>query len=194
MFIGITGSIGSGKTTISKYIQNKGYTVIDVDKISHEILNRKDVIDEIKNKISKEVIENDTVNRKKLAGIVFSQKEKLEILNSIMHNKIISELKNILKSKKGIVYVDIPLLFELNLEYMFDKIICVYLDYNIQLQRIIERDNRSIEEVKSIIKSQMDIKVKIEKSNYSINNFNLKDTYIQIDKILKEIENEYKKF
>lgn len=186
MIIGITGNIGSGKSTISKYLEKIGYEVINVDKLAHQILENNTVKNEIVKTFKKDILTNDRVDRKKLGEIVFKNKAELTKLNNIMHPKIIDEIKKIISSNKNnFLFFDIPLLFELNISYLFDVIICVYISKNLQIKRIKKRDNRNYKQIREIIKSQLSVEYKIENSTYSINNKNIKKSIRKMKKILK---------
>lgn len=186
MIIGITGNIGSGKSTISKYLEKIGYEVINVDKLAHQILENNTVKNEIVETFKKDILTNDRVDRKKLGEIVFKNKAELTKLNNIMHPKIIDEIKKIISSNKNnFLFFDIPLLFELNISYLFDVIICVYISKNQQIKRIKKRDNRNYKQIREIIKSQLSVEYKIENSTYSINNKNIKKSIRKMKKILK---------
>ena len=93
MVIGLTGGIGTGKSTVARRLVEKGYRVIDADVISRSIIEKDEVIKEILEKIDKDLFENGKINRKKLAQIVFKDEKKLDVLNSIMHPLIIREMK-----------------------------------------------------------------------------------------------------
>lgn len=192
-YIAITGNIGCGKTTISNFLKTIGYNVIDVDKISHNLLDSEQIISKLKNIFGNFFLENNKVNRKKLGDYVFKSKENLKILNSIMHPEIIKELENqMINSKDKFVFVDIPLLFELKLENKFDKIICTNLSKKIQIQRIKIRDNLTYKKIRNVIRNQLSLQYKIEKSNYLVRTKNKKYLKKDIMYILKEIKNENK--
>lgn len=183
--IAITGSIGSGKTTISNYIRDYNYKVYDVDKMAHELLLERKIKEKISKVFGDLVIENDEVNRKKLGNIVFNDKKKLEELNNIIHPELILKIKQIIKLGESPIFFDIPLLFELKLEKLFTKIICVYVDYDEQIKRIKKRDNRTIKEINKMIESQLPIDYKIQHSDFVIYNDNISKE--KIKKILKAI-------
>lgn len=185
MIIGITGSIGVGKSEVFKYIQEKIGDLaeyIDADIITHYIYEKK----EVKDFLNKEF---NTINRKEIGNIVFSNKKKLEKLNEFMHKSIIEEInERIKKSNKKYVFADIPLLYELKLEYMFDKIVVVYASRDIQISRIMKRNNLSKVDAIKRIESQMDIEYKRKKADYVIENMETIETLkYNVDKILEEM-------
>ena len=192
MVIGLTGGIGTGKSTVARRLVEKGYRVIDADMISRSIIEKDEVIKEILEKIDKDLFENGKINRKKLAQIVFKDEKKLDVLNSIMHPLIIREMKNEIEKQRkiyDIVIVDMPLIFEMKIEKEFDVILLVYASKQVQIKRIVQRDGRTEEEAESIINSQIDLEFKRKRSDYILeNNGTLEHLYAKTDKILKEIE------
>ncbi len=197
MIIGITGGIGTGKSTVSNYLIEKGYNVIDADKISREIIGNIQIKKIIIQTFGSQILEdplniNSNISRNKLRKIVFSNKKNTVKINDIMHPAIIEEIKRQidLQKTRKLVFVDVPLLFETNLEYLFDKILLVYANQEIQIKRVMERDNKDREETIKIIKSQMNIEEKKYKSDYIIDNIStVKDLKIKVDKFLKDLEN-----
>ena len=191
MILGLTGGIASGKSTVSNIFKKYGIYIADADKIAKELGNRKDVIDEIGKKISKTVIdENGIVDRAKLKEIVFSDKSKLEILNKIYHPKIREEFKKIKlnSSKNDIIIFDVPLLFETGMYTLCDKNILVYVNEDIQIERLIARDGITKELAKKIIDSQMSLDEKKSKSDILIeNNDSLEELEKKVEMVYKKI-------
>lgn len=191
MILGLTGGIASGKSTVSNIFKKYGIYIADADKIAKELGNRKDVIDEIGEKISKTVIdENGIVDRAKLKEIVFSDKSKLEILNKIYHPKIREEFKKIKlnSSKNDIIIFDVPLLFETGMYTLCDKKILVYVNEDIQIERLIARDGITKELAKKIIDSQMSLDEKKSKSDILIeNNDSLEELEKKVEMVYKKI-------
>jgi len=165
MIIGITGSFGSGKTTVADVFKKYGFIVINVDKLYHGIYNKNK---SLKDKIKKEF---GTLDRNKIKKIVFNDSKKLKKLNNITHPIIIKSIKKeIKKIKNKKIIIDIPLLFEANLEKMFDKIIVVKCNKKEQIKRILKKKKYSKKEIENIIKSQMLLKEKIRKADFVIDN------------------------
>ena len=185
MIIGVTGSIGVGKSEVFKYIQEKMGDLaeyIDADIITHNIYEKN----EVKNFLFREF---NTINRKEIGKIVFSNKESLEKLNKFMHKSIIEEIDiRIKKSNKKYVFADIPLLYELKLEYMFDKIVVVYASRDIQISRIMKRNNLSKDDVIKRIDAQIYIEEKRRKADYVIENMEtIEILRYNVDKILEKM-------
>ncbi len=172
MIIGITGSIATGKSTAVEYLKKLGVLVFDADIISKEILDDKSTAKEVSEKFGEKILKGKKINRKKLRQMVFENKEKLEILNKIMHPKIINELKKKIESNReeNLVFVDIPLLYEVGFENEVDKIVVVYCASEIQLERLMRRDHIDYNEAQMAIKSQMSLKDKMKRADYLIEN------------------------
>lgn len=171
MIIGLTGSIAVGKSKVLEILKDLSYKTVNMDDISHEVLNYDDIRSKIASMISADVVINNKVDRKKLSSIVFNDKKKLEILNNIVHGKIIEEMINIINNnKEKVLIIEVPLLFELNLEKYFDKIIVVYTNKDLQCERIMKRNNIDKEHAQKLISTQMDIDEKRKKTKYIIEN------------------------
>lgn len=195
MIVGITGSIATGKSTVVNYLLKLGYKVVDSDKIVHDLYLEQATINEIEQAFGKDVISHRRIDRNRLGEIVFNNNEKIRLLNSIIHPKVIDKIKEEIKSyvnnRFDIIFVDIPLLFEENLEYLVDKIILVYLDKNKQLERLMKRDNIDKEYAIKKIAAGMNIEIKKEKSDFIIDNsYDLIYTYNEVDRVLRRIRNE----
>ncbi|MFA3799796.1 dephospho-CoA kinase [Leptotrichia hongkongensis] len=199
--IGLTGGIGTGKSTVSQILKEKNFPVIDLDVISHEVIKFPKVVEKIVENFGKEVLEyNNTgnwiISREKLGRVIFGNREKRVILNSIMHPEILHIMREkILECKKEnkIIFVEIQLLFEVQWEKEFDYILLVSAEKETQIKRILSRDKRSKEEALSIINSQMPLDEKKKISDYVIeNDGNIQDLERKIDGFLKKIEFENK--
>ena len=180
MIIGLTGGIGTGKSTVSRKLRERGYPVIDLDVISREVIEYPEVIDELVRNFGIEILESQnnisgkkSISRNKLRQTVFKEEKKVSVLNSIMHPPIVEEMRrqveNLKKNYKT-VFVEVQLLFEAKLEKEFDLTVLVYADKKTQLERVLKRDGRKEEEVQQIINAQMDMTEKRRLSNYIIEN------------------------
>ena len=191
MNIGITGSIACGKSTVSNYLKEKGYTIIDADKLGHIALTNDEVKEKLKKSFGLTILENNEISREKLGKLVFGNDENLKILNSIVHpyiRKIILQLQENHRDER-FVFLDIALLFEAGFEDLVEKIIVVHIDEKIQLARLMSRNALSKEQAMFRIESQMSSNDKSKLGDYVINNSNTKEeTYRQIDLILDELE------
>ncbi|MCY7008297.1 dephospho-CoA kinase [Fusobacterium simiae] len=184
MIIGLTGGIASGKSTVSKYLAEKGHKVYDADKIAKDISEKKSVQEEIIFNFGNKILdENGNVDRKKLKTIVFENKDKLNKLNGIIHPKVIDFYRNLKeKNTDEILIFDVPLLFESGIDKFCDKILVVISDYEIQLNRIVERDKIDRDLASKIIKSQISNEERIKKADIIIENNS------SLEELLKKVE------
>ena len=199
MIIGLTGGIGTGKSTVSRKLRERGYPVIDLDVISREVIEYPEVIDELVRNFGIEILESQnnisgkkSISRNKLRQTVFKEEKKVSVLNSIMHPPIVEEMRRqieeLRKSYKT-VFVEVQLLFEAKLEKEFDIIVLVYADKKTQLERVLKRDGRKEEEVQQIINAQMDMTEKRRLSNYIIeNNGDSEMLDLEIEKFIKKLK------
>ena len=190
--IGLTGSIATGKSQVSNYLKNKGIKVIDADLIARDVANYKTVKNKIKKAFGDDLYINDQLDRKKLAEIIFARKIHRQKLNSIMHPEIYKEIKKESENSEGLVFIDIPLLFEnedLNKKYglVFDEIWLVYVDRERQIERLMKRDDISKEYAEEKINSQIPVEEKRKKSDVIIDNSGtLEETFAQVEENLKK--------
>ena len=190
MIIGLTGGIASGKSTVSKYLAEKGFKVYDADKIAKDISEKKSVQEEIILTFGDKILEeNRNIDRKKLKEIVFKNKEKLKQLNAIIHPKVIDFYKELKEQNPDeIIIFDVPLLFESGIDKFCDRILVVISDYEIQLNRIVERDKIDRELASKIIKSQLSNKERIKKADVVIeNNSSLEDLFEKVERFCETI-------
>jgi len=190
MILGLTGGIASGKSTVSKKLKELGSYIIDADKISKEVSESLEVIKKIEQNFGSEIIENGNLDRQKLREIVFESKEKRELLNEIMHpvivKKIIEEIEK--NREKKLIILDIPLLYETELEYLCDKVLVVCTGEKIQVERIKARDGIEWELAKKIIDAQMPLVEKMKKADIFIeNNGDLEELLKKVELIYSEI-------
>lgn len=187
MILGLTGGIACGKTTISIIFKKLGIKVIDADKVAREVIELPEIVNQIKKNYGDEVFINGKLDRKKLREIIFNDKEKIMKLNSIIHPKVIDIFKeeyNKNKFSDEIIVFDIPLLFEVGLEKYCNKTIVVYVNEEIQIKRVMERDNSSRELAKKIIDAQMALFEKVKMADYAIEN---NSTVNELEKKVKNI-------
>ena len=194
--IGLTGGIGSGKSSVAAMFKDEGAYIIDFDYLARVVVEPdtpawRDIVDYFGQGI---LFPDRTLNRSKLAEIVFSDALSRKALEGFTHPRIFEKrdtlLKNIkTKDSQAIVIVDVPLLFELSLNKNFDTIILVYTSRDIQIERTIKRDDILKEEVEKRLKAQINIEKKKLVSDYIINNEgSLKNTRDQVRKVNHELK------
>lgn len=192
MFIGLTGGIASGKSTVSEMIKARGIPVIDADKIARDVVKRgSETLQQIVDYFGEDILNEDgSLARKKLGAIVFQDEEKRKKLNAIIHPAIRKQMllerdQHVANGEKTIVF-DIPLLYESNLFHLVDKVLLVYVDEETQLKRLIERDQAGEEDARRRIASQMPLAKKRERADAIIDNSGtIEETEAQLDDILK---------
>ena len=191
MNIGITGSIACGKSTVSDYLIEKGYTIIDADKLGHVALTSNDVKRKLTEKFGDNILENNEISREKLGRLVFGNDDNLKILNSIIHPKIKELILKLQEEHKDedLVFLDIALLYEANFVDLVEKVAVVYVDEDVQLERLMMRNSLSKEEAIKRIESQMSPREKASLGDFVINNsYSKEDTFQQIDEILERLK------
>lgn len=196
--IGITGGISTGKSTVTNILINKGYKVIDADKIAREVVKvGKPAYIKIIEEFGKEILLDDnTINRKELGKIIFNDDKSREKLNNITHPYIFQSIKLNLKEicKEGnLIFLDIPLLFEQfhlwkRYEIEFDEIVLVYIDEEKQIKRLMERDKITRDEALKKIKTQLPMDEKRKRSSKTIDNSgDIRYLNEEIEKLLLEL-------
>ncbi len=173
MIIGLTGGTGTGKSTACRYFEDKGFLVIDSDKVAREVCDKGEpCLDEIVSFFGKEVLDDDgSLNRRRLGEIVFSDSKKLEKLNEITHKYIKEKIKNtISQNEQKNIVLDAPLLFEAGLGDVCTVRLCILADTNIRAARIMARDGISEEQALNRISSQHDDAFYVEKCDYAVYN------------------------
>ncbi len=178
--IGITGGIATGKSTVTEFIREKGFIVIDADKISRDVVEvGMPAYKNIVKTFGKSIINDDLdINRKKLGEIIFSNEKKRKKLNSIMHSRVIQQMIhniNNYNGKEKVIFLDIPLLIEFLEDFKneglhLDYIWLVYTSLEIQLERLMKRNSFKKENAMKRINSQMKIEDKVGYADIIINN------------------------
>lgn len=183
----ITGNIASGKSAVQKIIAKQGYKVIDADDISHKLLTVKNLALYYAFK-DYDVFENNEFSREKLGQLIFSDAKMRIKLNTIIHPCVKKEIEKFFadNAQEELLFVGIPLLFEANMQDLFDKIIFVYTDDDIRLKRLLKRNNHTIEHAKARMNSQITQEKKLKLSDYVINNNStITDLQNNVIKLLK---------
>ena len=197
MVIGLTGQTGAGKSTVSKVFSENGFAVINADEVSRKVVEKgSKCLDEVSDFFGEDIILQDgTLDRKALAAIVFSDKSKLEMLDTIVYPYITGEiLRQIRKhSANGekLILLDAPTLFESRADDFCEIIISVLADEDIREKRIIERDDLTREQARRRMNSQLDEDFFVTHSDYIIHNNGRLDT---VNEISKEVSDKIKDY
>jgi len=194
--IGLTGSIASGKSLVSRFLRELGAIIIDADQVARDVvLTGSPAWRQIVQEFGEAVCKPDgTLDRQALGRIVFSDTYKLDKLNRITHPYIISEINQLLdgyrkNSPGAVVVLDAPLLLELGLEKMVDEVWVVYVDYQTQLERLMKRDGLSSEEAARRISSQISLEKKVKLADHVIDNRgDPEDTFLQVSRLWNSLK------
>lgn len=189
MKIGLTGGIASGKSTVSRMLKERGALIVDADQISREIvMPGSPVLQQIAEAFGSDILQGDgTLDRKRLGAIIFADDDKRRTLNAIMHPPIRARMMQQMNEyetayPQRLVVADIPLLYESNLQHMFEEVVVVYVPETVQIKRLMQRDGISEEHAKERIASQMPLSDKRERADVVIDNSrSLEDTEKQVD-------------
>ena len=194
--IGLTGSIATGKSTVARMFKESGFYVIDADELAHSVYRKGEksyfrLIEVFGRGI---LDERGEMDRKKLGTLVIKDRDKLKILEGIVHPEVERKREEIIESIKkknpdALVIYDVPLLFEKNLEELFDCVIVVYTEPERQIKRLMERDGITEDEAKRKIAMQLSIEKKRELADVVIDNSNGIDyTRKQVKEIAEKIK------
>tara|TARA_Y100001970_G_scaffold244784_1_gene311266 strand:+ start:21645 stop:22241 length:597 start_codon:yes stop_codon:yes gene_type:complete len=189
--VAITGGIGSGKTTISKYLKKNNFAVHESDSAVSQIYIKpnKLFLSFLKKNVSKEVVTRNKINKQKIAEIIFNDKKTKQKLENYIHKEVKksrdSFVKKNAKNKKNLIFVDIPLLFENKLEKNFDKVLCVIAKKKIRKERVLKSKKFTKKTLEKIFKFQVSDKERKARSNIIIyNNDTKKDFIFSLEKAL----------
>ena len=190
--IGLTGGIGSGKTTIAKHIKSFGIPVYIADDEAKKILLLPETLKSLKLVFGDALFDNETLNKDKLSTIVFNNSEMLKQLNQIIHPAVKRDFDNWLKANKNapLVVKEAAILFESGSYKDCDVVITIVAPLNSRINRVIKRDNTNSEDVLNRINNQWTDEMRIKKSDYVIENEDIKIACGQAEKILKKILNQ----
>ena len=185
--IGLTGGIGSGKTTVANYFKSFGIPIYIADDEARKIMKSADIIEAIKNSFGDAIFENEILNRDKLAKIVFNNPKKLEKLNNIVHPAVKNHFEQWLMQNQSAPYViyEAAILFESGRYKDCDLIVTVVAPIESRIERVIKRDNSTRELVLKRINAQWTDEERILKSDFIIENISSETTKLEVDRILK---------
>lgn len=192
LVIGLTGGIASGKSTVSNFLKEMNLTVIDADVEARLAVEKGEpAYQKIVTEFGDDVLQpNGEIDRVKLGSIIFHNVEKRQLLNSIVHPEVRKRMNNQVEAARGrgeqVIVLDIPLLFESKLTHMVEKTILVYVDRDIQLNRLMERNDLSFSEAEARVQSQMPLSDKVALADAVINNNgSIAETKKQVIEVLK---------
>ena len=190
--IGLTGGIGSGKTTVAKYFASKGIPVYIADEAAKDIMDNQEVVQEVQTIFSEKVIlKNGLLDRNAIRELVFKDKSKLEQLNKIIHPKVKTDFDNWLQQNKKAKFIikEVAILFETNGKKYCDATILVTAPIETRIKRVLERDSTSRENILQIINNQLPEEEKMKLATYVISNENLNITYKTVDNLIEILKN-----
>lgn len=194
-WIGLTGGIASGKSTVAYLLRNRGFPVVDADEISRHLTAQHGAgLKSIVRYFGSDMVSNQgDLDRKKLGAMVFSDPKKLAVLENILHPMVQAE---VLEKRKAFAseghrfaFYDVPLLFEKKLEPQFDAIVVVTADLETQKQRIKARNNLSDVEIIERLSAQLPMSEKEIKADFVIKNHgSMQDLETQVDELIKQLD------
>ncbi|WP_067842907.1 dephospho-CoA kinase [Amphibacillus sediminis] len=193
--IGLTGSIATGKSTVATLFNNDGIPVVDADQIARQVVEPdRDAYKQIIKTFGHDLLKADqTLDRKKLAKLIFNDPIKRQALNQIVHpaitDAIIAERDALIKQQPHLIVLDIPLLYENELTHLVDQVIVVYTPVDVQVKRLMKRNQLTKQEAEARINSQISIELKAQWANFVIDNSGaLEQTEHQYDQIIGQLK------
>ncbi|MDJ1088106.1 dephospho-CoA kinase [Macrococcoides caseolyticum] len=189
--IGLTGGIASGKSTVANYLKENGFAVIDADIAARQAVEKgTEGLRKVAETFPGVLNEDGTLNRKALGTIIFNDKAQRDSLNEIVHpivRRLMDEEKAAALSEGKVVVMDIPLLYENELEHTVDEVWVVYVSYDIQKMRLMKRNELSESEADARINSQMSMDEKRDKADIVIDNcHDLDSLYKRLEALIKD--------
>ncbi len=189
LIIGLTGGIATGKTTILCLFKQFGAQTVCCDELAHRALRQNThTYRQIIKLFSKKILDrNKKIDRKRLGEIIFKNKSKRKALEQIVHPFVFSKIFENISKARGILVIDIPLLFETGFQRYVDRTIVVWCNEREQVRRLIKRDNISRKQALARIKTQMPLARKKKMADWAIDTINLSKGILQANTIWKEI-------
>ena len=190
LIIGITGGIGGGKTTFSTSLREHGQLVFDTDVEAKKLQEEdEEVIKGIKSLFGNDIYENNRLNRKRVAELVFSNREMLKELNGIIHPKVKEKFQEWVKvnSDKKNLFMECAVLYEGRFNLLVDKVLVITAPEEIRVERVMKRDGQTEEQVRARMRNQFPEEEKIKYSTWVIETDNEKKTDEKVIEFLKKI-------
>ncbi|MBD3949660.1 dephospho-CoA kinase [Tuanshanicoccus lijuaniae] len=189
--IGLTGGIATGKSTVVRYIINRGYKVIDADTVAREVVEvGQPALADLVHVFGESILTQEgALHRKRLGKLMFSDVTTRQTVNAILHPYIFDSIRiQREQSQDKVLFIDMPLLFEVGYEQQVDEVWLVYVPHSIQLTRLMKRDGLSEEEAQQRIKAQWPVERKRAFANLTIDNSGTIDaTYRQVEQALARL-------
>jgi dephospho-CoA kinase len=187
--VGITGGIGSGKTTLSNHLKKLGYLVHESDVVVSEMYTKpkKQFLSFIKEKISEDAVYHNKINKTEIANVIFNNKAIKKLLERRIHKEVQNSREAFIKKNKNkLIFADIPLLFENKLEKDFDLVICIISLKKNRIKRVLRNKKFTKDNLNKIFKAQTTDKERKKRSQIIINNNKTKKDFIfSVEKVLK---------
>lgn len=191
--VAITGSIGSGKSAVSLYLRNRGYCVLSADDIVSELYENDNKLKfELQLLTNQELIIENKINKKVMSQLLFTNKEFKHKAEKLIHQRVYAEIfARISECTQPIVFIEIPLLFETQMEKYFDQVIVVDIDDQVRVERLMKQRDLSLEVIEERLKHQISSQEKKQKADIVFDNNNdLEDLFFQVDHYLKGINDD----
>ena len=190
--IGLTGGIGSGKTTVARFFEQNGVPVYIADDEARKLMSQVEIIAEIQSVFAEKITDKDgNLDRKKISQIVFKNRVQLEKLNAIIHPKVKAHFQHWLMehAKYPFVIKEVAILFETKGHLQCDATILVTAPLEDRIKRVMKRDLKTREEVFQVIKNQMTDKEKSSLATFVIENNEIEKMHKQVKIILQKLKN-----
>jgi len=194
-WIGLTGSIGSGKSTVAQMLRESGYNVINADELAHEGLRSgSPVFEMVKNKFGLSIIDSKgEINRRELGRIIFSDVKAKEWLENLLHpmvqSKVAAMRQAFSEAGEKIAFYEVPLLFEKKMMSHFDSVVVVWASEAVQRSRLKQRNQWSDAEITQRLQAQLPSSTKVQQANFAINNDGtLEELRNQVTEMLQKID------
>lgn len=189
--IGVTGGIGSGKTTVCKWFESHSVPVYYADDQAKWLMEHEvKLVQNIKQVFGEDMYQENKLNRIKLAGIVFQDKEKLQVLNSLVHPAVFAHFEEWKEQYRHLPFIlkEAALMYESNSYLQTDKMIMVYAPVSVRISRVCKRDNTTPEAVLSRMEKQLSDDEKIHKSHFTVYNDGIHNLYSQLEALQRWIQ------
>ena len=194
VWIGLTGGIATGKSTVARLLRERGFVVVDADALSREAVQIGTAahLEIVKVFGPSAILPSGELNRPRIGEVVFNDRTKLALLESIIHPKVrsLALQKKLELTKQGakVAFYDVPLLFEKDMASLFDLIVVVATKPDVQLARLMDRNRFSIDEAQRRISAQLPLKTKIAKASTVIHNDgSIKDLEAAVDRYVENL-------